>query len=104
MAATGPRRDGELQVKERPKVVPPKRFHVILLNDDYTSMEFVVLLLEQVFRHDPETAWRIMMNVHCEGRGVAGTDPRAIAETKVLAVHERARSAGYPLRCGLEEA
>lgn len=103
---SGTKRDGEgeVQVAPRTKTSRPRRFHVLLFNDDYTTMDFVVLLLETVFRRSPAEAVQIMLRVHEEGRGVAGTYPRDVAETKVLAVHEKARQAGYPLRAGMEEA
>jgi ATP-dependent Clp protease adaptor protein ClpS len=93
----------DVAVKQREKAVTPKRYRVILFNDDYTTMEFVVQVLEAVFKHGPSSAYQIMMKVHKEGRGVAGVYPHEVAETKVLTVHELARTAGYPLRAGLEE-
>jgi len=98
------RRDEQVGVKERPRTKRPPRFNVVLLNDDYTTMDFVVEILEDVFRRSPAEAVQVMLRVHEEGRGVAGTYPLDVAETKVLAVHERARRAGFPLRAGLEEA
>ena len=65
-------------------------------------MDFVVLLLESVFQHSPAEAVQIMLKVHKEGRGIAGVFPHEVAETKVLAVHQMARSAGYPLRAQME--
>jgi ATP-dependent Clp protease adaptor protein ClpS len=92
-------------VKERVvvKKQEPKRYKVILLNDDYTTMDFVVLVLESVFQRSPAEAYRIMMHVHLNGRGIAGVYPWEIAETKVETVTSMAREAGYPLRAALEE-
>jgi ATP-dependent Clp protease adaptor protein ClpS len=73
-------------------------------NDDYTTMEFVVEVLEGVFHKAATEAHRIMLTIHHEGTGVCGTFPHDIAETKVARVHRMARQAGFPLRCSLEEA
>jgi ATP-dependent Clp protease adaptor protein ClpS len=89
--------------KERVKVKQPKLYRVILLNDDYTTMDFVVLVLEGVFKKSPAEAVQIMLQVHNRGQGVCGIYAKQIAEAKVLQVHDRARSAGYPLRCTMEE-
>jgi ATP-dependent Clp protease adaptor protein ClpS len=98
------RRDqGDVAVAPKRKTATPRRARVLLYNDDYTTQEFVVQLLETLFRRSPAEAWQIMLKVHHEGRGVAGTYPRDIAETKVLAVHDAARIAGFPLRAGLED-
>jgi|SRR6185369_6913222 len=92
-------------VKERPvvKKQEPERFKVVLLNDDYTTMDFVVQILEVVFQRSPAEAYRIMMHVHVNGRGIAGVYPWEIAETKVQTVTVMAREAGFPLRAALEE-
>jgi ATP-dependent Clp protease adaptor protein ClpS len=101
-----PRRQTGDEVKEKPKSVTkrPQLFHVVLINDDYTTMEFVVHVLEAVFDKGPAEAYRIMMEVHMRGRGVCGAYTFEVAETKVAAVHEMARSEGFPLRAGIEEA
>ena len=78
-------------------------FKVILHNDDYTTMDFVVEILESVFNRTPAESFRIMMQVHTQGRGICGVFPHEIAETKVQAVHERARDEGFPLRASLEQ-
>ena len=93
----------DVAVASRRKVARARRFKVLLYNDDYTTMEFVVEILESVFRKSPAEAVQVMLKVHREGQAVAGLYPHDVAETKVLAVHEAARAAGYPLRAGLEE-
>ena len=93
-------------VKERPqtKQKEPPVFKVVLLNDDYTTMEFVVMILESVFQKSPAEAYRVMMHVHVNGRGIAGVYPWEIAETKVDTVTSLARDAGFPLKAVTEEA
>ena len=93
-------------VKERvdTKKLDPTLYQVILLNDDYTTMEFVLEVLEGVFQKSPAEAYRIMMNVHLNGRGVAGIYPWEVAETKADKVASLASGAGYPLRAIVEEA
>lgn len=88
--------------KQRSKTHHPPLFRVILLNDDYTSMDFVVSVLETIFMKSPAEAVQIMLRVHRNGRGTCGVYPKQIAETKVLQVHERARREGFPLRCIME--
>ena len=78
-------------------------YKVVLHNDDYTTMAFVVQVLETVFLKPPTEAYRVMMQVHVQGRGVCGLYPLEIAETKVVTVHELAREHGFPLRASLEE-
>ena len=103
MAEKDPRTGGDVLEKTRERTQLPKLFRVLLHNDDYTSMEFVVEVLEQVFEKSPPEAVRIMLNVHQQGLGICGLYTYEIAETKVGAVHDRAREAGYPLRASLEE-
>jgi ATP-dependent Clp protease adaptor protein ClpS len=97
-------------VKERPEIKnetkkqDPELFKVILLNDDYTTMEFVMHVLESVFDKSPAEAYRIMMHVHTNGRGEAGVYPWEVADTKAAEVLELARGAGYPLQAVVEEA
>ena len=93
-------------VKERTttKRDVPRLYKVILLNDDYTTMEFVVSVLESVFQKSPAEAYRIMMDVHVNGRGVAGLYEWQIAETKAETVIVMARDAGFPLKAVTEEA
>lgn len=85
------------------KTAVPPLFKVVLLNDNYTPMEFVTDVLEQIFRKPPTEANQIMLHVHFRGAGVCGTYPYAIAESKVESVHKRARAEGYPLRAVFEE-
>ena len=95
-------REGGLATRERPKVERPKRFKVILYNDDYTPMEFVVNLLETVFSKSPSEATHLMLQIHKGGMGIAGVYVLEIAETKVATVHRMAEERGYPLRAGSE--
>lgn len=95
-------------VKERErsetKQKEPTLYHVVLLNDDYTPMMFVVNVLEDVFQKPPAEAYRIMMQVHVNGRGVAGSYTWEIADTKAEKVAALARDAGFPLKATVEEA
>jgi len=86
----------------RSKTQVPRLYKVILHNDDYTTMEFVVRVLETVFLKSPAEAYRIMMLVHRTGAGVCGLYPFEIAETRVVAVHQLAREQGFPLRASFE--
>ena len=83
---------------------PPRLFQVVLLNDDYTPMEFVVMVLQQHFGHDLESATLIMLKIHHEGRGVCGVFPKDVAATKVELVSAAARRNGHPLQCIMEVA
>jgi ATP-dependent Clp protease adaptor protein ClpS len=82
----------------------PTLYNVILLNDDYTTMEFVMQILETLFQKSPAEAYRIMMHVHRNGRGLAGVYTFEVAETKAEQVASLASEAGYPLRATIEEA
>ena len=86
------------------RVEPPKMFQVVLLNDDYTPMEFVVLVLQQFFGKGREQATQIMLKVHREGKGVCGVYPHDIAATKVEQVTEFSRQHQHPLQCVMEAA
>jgi ATP-dependent Clp protease adaptor protein ClpS len=97
------RRDEGLALEEaRPRVKRPPLYNVVLLNDDYTPMEFVVHILERFFSKDRPSATRIMLEVHTRGRGVAGAYTHEIAETKVAQVNTYARDNQHPLLCTLE--
>lgn len=85
------------------EVREPRRFRVLLHNDDYTTMEFVIETLMTIFRKTPDEATAIMLAVHERGLGSCGVYTEEVAETKVAQVHGRARKAGYPLRCSMEE-
>jgi ATP-dependent Clp protease adaptor protein ClpS len=89
--------------EHKTKVKEPPLYKVLLHNDDYTSMEFVVLLLEKVFNKTTAEATRIMLNVHQQGIGVAGVYHKEIAETKMAIVHDLAQKNEYPLRCSMEK-
>ena len=90
--------------KVRSDVKRPTLYKVILHNDDYTTMEFVVNVLESIFAKPPAEAHRIMMEVHGHGQGICGVYSYEVAETKVALVHEQAREHGFPLRASMEEA
>lgn len=98
-------RESGLAVQEgRPQLRRPPLFKVLLLNDDYTPMEFVVLVLEMFFRMDREKATQVMLHVHTRGVGVCGVFTKDIAETKVAQVNDYSRSNQHPLMCTMEEA
>lgn len=86
------------------KTEPPKLYQVLLLNDDFTPMEFVVMVLQEFFRHDLDTATQIMLKIHHEGRGVCGVFTKDVAATKVELVSAAARRSGHPLQCIMEAA
>ncbi len=86
----------------REKLKPPSMFQVVMLNDDFTPMEFVVMVLGAVFNKDHDTATRIMLQVHMQGRAVCGVYPRDIAQTKTDQVLRAARADGHPLQCVVE--
>ena len=100
MAQRRRERKGETQTLERTK--KPRKYKVLLYNDDYTTMEFVVYILTQVFKHGPAAATRIMLQTHRTGIGVAGVYTREVAETRVTQVTELAREHGHPLQCTME--
>ncbi len=106
--ADGGRPDGgtvtQRRTKPETRTKRPPMFKVILLNDDYTPMEFVVEILKQVFHKPHAEATRIMLHVHQNGMGVAGVYPYEIAETKMKTVDELARQSEYPLKCVMEKA
>ncbi len=94
--------DGVLE-ETRQKTKKPTLYKVLLLNDDYTTMEFVVQILEGIFHKTPAEAYRIMMQVHTEGRGICGAYNYDVAETKVATTQDLAKQAGFPLQATLEE-
>ncbi|MEE2997663.1 MAG: ATP-dependent Clp protease adapter ClpS [Pseudomonadota bacterium] len=96
--------DTGIAVSTKPKTKKPAMYKVIMLNDDYTPMEFVILVLERFFSKSSEEATRIMMHVHQKGIGVCGVYTYEVAETKVQQVMELARQHQHPLQCTLEKA
>ncbi len=91
------------EVKEIQDVKLPPLYRVFLLNDDYTTMEFVVHILEKIFHKPSVEATQIMLHVHRNGKGLAGVYTHEIAETKIKDVHEIAQKRGFPLKCDLEK-
>lgn len=89
--------------KERQETKEPSFYRVILLNDDYTTMDFVIHVLETVFHKQPAEATRIMLDVHKRGAGLCGVYTREIAETKVAQVHAMASGQQFPLKCTMEK-
>lgn len=94
---------GALLLPEKQKVKPPPMYKVLLLNDDYTPMDFVVVVLEKFFGLNREKATAVMLKVHREGKGVCGIFPRDVAATKVERVEQFARQHQHPLACVMEE-
>ncbi|HCJ51757.1 MAG: ATP-dependent Clp protease adapter ClpS [Gallionellales bacterium CG_4_10_14_3_um_filter_54_96] len=95
--------DNTALAPERAAIKPPGMFKVILYNDDYTTMEFVIEVLQRFFAINRERALQLMLKVHNEGSAVCGIYTRDVAETKVVQVTEFAQLHGHPLRCGMEE-
>ncbi len=95
--------EGSLLEAKRSKLAPPPLYKVLLLNDDFTPMDFVILVLQKFFAMDREQATRIMLKVHTEGRGICGIYPRDVAATKVEQVTAFARDNQHPLACVMEE-
>lgn len=102
MADKKTKRDEGVLTQERPKTKKPPMYKVLIHNDDYTPMEFVVAVLMQVFRHDEVTSNQVMLHVHRSGIGVAGVYPYEVAETKVAQVLNAAKNHEYPLQCSCE--
>ncbi|WPB59439.1 ATP-dependent Clp protease adapter ClpS [Xylophilus sp. GOD-11R] len=98
---TTTREDGDSVVLERrtQKVQPPQMYQVVMLNDDYTPMEFVVMVIQEYFSKDREQATQIMLKIHLDGKGVCGVYSRDVAATKVDQVMDAAGKAGHPLQC-----
>ena len=102
-----PAREPDVVVVAERKVArtkPPALYQVVLLNDDYTPMEFVVMVVQRFFQHDADTATHIMLKIHHEGRGICGVFPKDVAATKVELVLTAARREGHPLQCIMEAA
>lgn len=98
---------GDLLVQPKtssPKLAPPPMYRVVLINDDYTPMDFVVEVLEFFFAMDRERATRVMLDIHTKGKAICGTYTRDIAETKATQVVEYARENQHPLMCQVEQA
>lgn len=95
---------GSVATSDWIEIQEPPLYKVLLHNDDYTSMEFVVSILESIFQKSQQDAMRIMLNVHEKGIGVAGIYTREVCETKIAVVHELARKNEFPLRCSMEKA
>ena len=90
--------------RQTQKTEPPRMYQVVLLNDDYTPMEFVVMVLQEYFNRDLETSTQIMLKIHRDGRGVCGVYSKDVAATKVELVLAAARRGGHPLQCIMESA
>jgi ATP-dependent Clp protease adaptor protein ClpS len=91
---------GATVLERRPeKTKPPQMHQVVLLNDDYTPMEFVVVVIQEFFNKDRETATQIMLKIHLDGKGVCGVFSKDVAATKVDQVTEAAKKSGHPLQC-----
>lgn len=90
--------------RQAQKTEPPRMYQVVLLNDDYTPMEFVVVVLQEYFNRDLEAATQIMLKIHHDGRGVCGIYSKDVAATKVELVLAAARRGGHPLQCIMEAA
>ena len=99
---TDPKNKNAVLEKQETRTAKPKLFRVILLNDDYTTMEFVVFVLESVFHKNTEEATQLMLQIHHSGRGIAGVFTFEIAEMKALTVIEMARQNEYPLQAIIE--
>jgi len=95
--------DIQLNEKVKIEVKEPKKWHVIFLNDDHTPMEFVISILIEIFKHTPETAQHITLQIHESGSGIAGTYSFEIAEIKAVETTNLARANGFPLQIKLEE-
>jgi len=96
-------RDVKVVTRKKQQTQRPKRYSVLLHNDDYTTMEFVVWILQSIFHHDEAGSTRIMLHIHNNGFGVAGIYPREVAESRMTQVDSLAREHEFPLRCSMEE-
>lgn len=95
--------DEQLQTTDQQQLHEPPLYLVLLHNDDYTTMDFVIDILENIFHKSPAEATRIMLSVHRQGIGNCGEYPRSIAETKVITVTKLARNHGFPLLCSMQK-
>ena len=103
MNGYSPELEEDVVSEVRDDIDEPSRYKVLLHNDDYTTMEFVVEILMLVFKKSPEDAVRIMLNVHHKGIGICGVYTFEVSETKVNTVHTLARQYGFPLKCTMEK-
>jgi ATP-dependent Clp protease adaptor protein ClpS len=103
-AGGGDRTGTAVETRTKPRLKRPRMYKVLLHNDDYTTMEFVVFVLQGIFHHSEAEAMQIMLHVHKHGLGVAGVYTREIAETRIAQVEALARTHEYPLRCSMDEA
>lgn len=101
--ANGNQTDGSVATKVRPKTKKPSMYKVLLLNDDYTPMEFVVAILESVFHKTRDESMQIMLHVHKKGVGICGVFPYEVAESKVTRVMDASRKSQHPLQCVMEK-
>ncbi len=95
--------DTIIRNEDKEKIKRPKKYKVVLHNDDFTPMNFVALLLKQVFNMSDDKAWTITLNIHKQGRGIAGVYSKEVAETKCYKVNETAKAYGHPLKSTFEE-
>ena len=95
--------DESIEAEEKQEIKAPSLYKVFLLNDDYTTMDFVIHILEKVFHKPHVEATQIMLHVHKHGKGLAGVYTRGIAETKVSKVDELSQKNGFPLKCAMEK-
>lgn len=103
MSKTKDEHQGSVATRDKEEIREPSLYKALLHNDDYTSMEFVVSILENIFDKSTSVATKIMLDVHQQGVGVAGVYTREICETKIELVHHLARKNGFPLRCSMEK-
>lgn len=103
MADIERRAGGDVLEQTRQETKEPDLYRVLLLNDDYTTMDFVIEILESVFHKGPSEAYRLMLQVHTQGQAQCGVYPFEVAETKVATVIDRARQQGFPLRATMEK-